>query len=55
MVHTRNTPVMKPLAASVVISSGGSMSARWLEGGGIVQLVSVSTGAAPISIDLLIG
>lgn len=36
-VHTRNTPVMKPMAASVVTSSGGSMSALWLGGGGIVN------------------
>lgn len=44
---------MKPLAASVVISSGGSMSPRWLDGGGIVNAIGylVLTGAKTISID----
>lgn len=31
---------MKPLAASVVISFGGSMSALWLDGGGIMNWLS---------------
>jgi hypothetical protein len=38
LVHTRNTPVIKPMAASEVISSGGSMSALWLGGGGMLEV-----------------
>lgn len=33
---TRNTPVMKPWAATEVISSGGATSLLWLDGGGMV-------------------
>lgn len=37
--RTRKAPAKKPLTASVVISSGGSMSALMFDGGGILYSV----------------
>lgn len=40
-IRTRKAPARKPLTASVVTSSGGSISAFWLEGGGILTIVRI--------------
>jgi hypothetical protein len=37
---TRNTPVMKPWAATQVISSGGDTSLLWSDGAGILVCTS---------------
>lgn len=39
--RTRRAPVANPVTACVVTSSGGSISARWFEGGGIVAVTFV--------------